>query len=72
MISAANAVLHNGETKEGLVVDVDTLAFVDGISMQTMLDDFSNKLDSIHLANKEMFFDCLRPETIDAMEPSYE
>ena len=72
MVSSANAVLHNGVTKDGLVVDVDTLAVLDGISMQTLQDDFSTKLDSIHSANKAMFFDCLRPETIAALWPSYE
>ena len=72
MVSSANAVLHNGVTKDGLVVDVDTLAVLDGISMQNLLDDFSTKLDSIHLANKAMFFDCLRPETVAALGPSYE
>ena len=52
MVSSANAVLHNGVTKEGLVVDVDTLAVLDGISMQTLLDQFPTKLDSIHSVNK--------------------
>ena len=72
MVSSAKAVLHNGTTKDGLVVDVDTLSVLNGISMQTLRDDFSAKLDSIHSANKKMFFDCLRPETVAALEPSYE
>lgn len=72
MVSSANAVLHNGVTKDGLVVDVDTLAVLDGISMQALRNDFADKLDSIHSANKAMFFDCLRPETLAALEPSYE
>ena len=72
VVSSANATLHNGVTKDGLVVDVDTLAVLDGISMQTLRNDFSTKLDSIHSANKAMFFDCLRPETIAALGPSYE
>jgi hypothetical protein len=72
MVSSAHAALHNGVTKDGLVVDVDTLAVLDGISMQTLRNDFSTKLDSIHSANKAMFFDCLRPETVAALGPSYE
>ncbi len=72
IVSSANAVLHNGLTKDGLVVDVDTIAVIDGISMEILLNDFSKKLDSIHSANKSMFFDCLRSETIAALGPSYE
>jgi uncharacterized protein (TIGR04255 family) len=72
LVSSATAVLHNGTTKEGLIVDVDTHASLDGVSMQSLLDGFSAKLDLIHLANKAMFFDCLRSETITSLEPSYE
>lgn len=72
IVSSANAVLHNGLTKDGLVLDVDTLAVLDSISMQNLQNDFSIKLDFIHSANKAMFFDCLNPKTIAALEPSYE
>lgn len=72
LISSATAVLHNGVTKEGLVVDVDTFSTLAGVSMQSLLDQFPAKLDSIHAANKAMFFDCLLPETVVALEPSYE
>lgn len=72
LVSSANAVLHNGTKKEGLIVDVDTLASLEGVPMQSLLDEFPAKLDSIHAANKAMFFDCLLPETITSLEPSYE
>jgi uncharacterized protein (TIGR04255 family) len=72
LVSSATAVLHNGVKKEGLVVDVDTHASLNGASIQSLLDHFPDKLDSIHAANKAMFFDCLRSETIASLEPSYE
>lgn len=72
LISSANAVLHSGVTKEGLIVDVDSFALLEGVPMQSLLAQFPAKLDSIHTANKAMFFACLLPETITSLEPSYE
>jgi len=72
LASSAQVALHTGEAREGLIVDVDTIAMQNNISMDELLDDFSNKLDFIHLANKTMFFDCLKPEAIQALEPIYE
>lgn len=72
LISSANAVLHNGMTREGLIVDVDTYATLDSMSMPSLLDKFPMKLEAIHTSNKAMFFDCLKPETIISLEPSYE
>lgn len=72
LISSATAVLHTGITKEGLIVDVDSFALLDSVPMQSLLDQFSAKLDLIHTANKAMFFGCLLPDTITSLEPSYE
>ena len=72
MVSAAKAVLHNGTSLEGLVVDVDTHCALDGISMSTLLSGFSGKLETIHAMNKAMFFDCITDETLKSLEPTYE
>ncbi len=72
LASSAIATLHNGKTIEGFILDVDTSSAQNNITMKTLLENFPDKLDSIHLANKTMFFDCLRQETINSLEPIYE
>ena len=72
VMSAAEATLHDGTTKTGLVVDVDTVVNQNAISMQKLLEEFSDKLDTIHQINKAMFFDCITPQTIELLEPVYE
>jgi uncharacterized protein (TIGR04255 family) len=72
IISSAVATLANGLTKEGIVVDIDTMVNLNSEPLQVLLDSFSKKLDAIHKTNKTIFFDCLKQETIDALEPTYE
>ena len=72
LVSSAQATLHNGKVMEGMIVDVDTFADQGGVPIQAVLDGFDEKLDLIHAANKEMFFDCLTPEAIESLEPNYE
>ncbi len=72
VVSSATVTLHNGETRQGLIVDVDTIANQNSISFDDLLNDFSEKLETIHQANKKIFFDCLKPQTIIALEPEYE
>jgi len=72
VVSSATATLHTGESRQGLIVDVDTIANQQGISFEELLSGFPDKLEVIHQANKEVFFDCLKPQTITALEPEYD
>jgi uncharacterized protein (TIGR04255 family) len=72
LVSSAKAVLHTGLVKDGLIVDVDTLAILHNTSLSSLVEGIENKLDVIHAANKKMFFDCLNPETLTSLEPTYE
>ena len=72
IVSSATATLHNGESRQGLIVDVDTIVNQAGISFDELFSGISDKLEDIHQANKKMFFDCLKPTTITALEPEYE
>lgn len=65
-------VTTSDETKQGVIVDIDTIKNVTNISIQQLMTDLSTKLDEIHLINKTIFFDCLKPDTIKALEPKYE
>lgn len=71
VVSSAQAVV-NGVTMEGLIIDVDTFADQGGVSMQSLLEGFEDKLEAIHLTNKTMFFDCLTSQAIALLEPVYE
>lgn len=72
VVSPATATLHTGESRQGLIVDVDTIANQQDVSFDELLCGFSDKLDAIHQANKDVFFDCLTPQTITALEPEYD
>jgi uncharacterized protein (TIGR04255 family) len=72
VVSSATATLHTGESRQGLIVDVDTIANQKEVSFAELLSGFPDKLDAIHQANKGVFFDCLNPKTIRALEPEYD
>ncbi len=72
VVASATVILPNGESRQGLIVDVDTIANQQGVTFDELLSGFSDKLEAIHQANKEVFFDCLQPQTITALEPEYD
>ena len=72
IISKAVAAFPDGTTKEGLIIDIDTVTNVDNINMHKLLEDLQTNLDNAHDSNSELFFSCLRPETVVALEPIYE
>jgi len=72
IISSANALLADGSKRDGIIVDIDTITTVNNQEFQSWVTDLPEKLDTIHAANKSMFFECLHPETITSLEPVYE
>lgn len=73
IIPSASAKLIDGTKREGIIIDVDTIYSTDDLTIKNMInEDFSGRLDIIHKANKTMFFDCLKQETIAELEPYYE
>lgn len=72
VVSSAVAVLQNGSQRNGIIVDIDTIEDGHNQGFNAWLGQVESKLDAMHLANKEMFFECLRPETIAELEPVYE
>ncbi len=69
--STANVVLHNGKQIEGLLIDIDSIVQFNS-TLSSLLSDIQKRLEQIHLANKKMFFNCLKPEALDQLEPQYE
>jgi uncharacterized protein (TIGR04255 family) len=70
---AAAGVFTNeeGTTKQGLIIDVDTIRKVDD-DAKTFISELEGRLEEIHKRNKETFFKCLTPATLAMLEPIYE
>ena len=73
IISAARGVTPDQKVaREGLVIDIDTICNITDITMGSMRNGLAEKLDRIHDINKAMFFKCLKPATLNDLEPIYE
>lgn len=72
ILSSGFVIQEDGTTKEGLIVDVDTISNQQSISMEVLLKNLSNNLDAIHHVNKVMFFDCIKESTINSLGPIYD
>ena len=70
--SSAIATLQDGSSREGVIVDIDTISDLENQDFAYWLERLSDQLELMHAANKAMFFECLRPETIASLEPVYE
>ncbi len=70
--TGAVASLADGRMLVGLALDVDTILSVSAGEPADVLADLPDRLDALHMANKSVFFECLTPETIQSLEPSYE
>jgi uncharacterized protein (TIGR04255 family) len=66
IVSSALVTIHEKtENIEGLVLDIDTIKDIPTEDFASFINNLTDdKLDSLHLSNKEMFFDCLRDKTL--------
>jgi len=71
IFSSATATVSNGKTKQGVAVDIDTIKNLTDVSINELMNNLSIKLEDIHAINKTIFFDCLKPDTIQDLEPEY-
>lgn len=66
--SPAQAALDAGQLFDGILIDIDTIS-------RTMPSDFwldpKDFLNRAHMVSKSMFFDLLKPETRNRLEPEY-
>jgi len=70
IISPAEVALAETEARlKGVLVDIDSIRpMADGESWDVLYE----RLDEVHASCKKMFFNILKPETIEALEPEYE
>ena len=71
-MTAAEAVQEGAAPVRGSLIDVDTVHLSPQASVQEFMDRLIDNLDDAHARNKRMFFECLTPETLDRLEPSYD
>jgi uncharacterized protein (TIGR04255 family) len=72
LTSNANVQLVTGVHRAGVMCDIDTSETLPGESYEQFVERADDRLSRMHLVNKRMFFKCLRPETIESLEPVYE
>lgn len=70
--SSAEITLPSGEQKKGIVVDIDTIMNIDNSSIGEVVSSIADNIQRMHDINGELFFSCLKKETIEMLEPIYE
>ena len=68
IMSSAEIVLPDDSVRKGVIVDIDTIAILNDVSLETLVGRF----DDTRKVNKIKFFDCLTQKTIESLEPIYE
>jgi uncharacterized protein (TIGR04255 family) len=68
IMSPTEVKLPSGEQFNGILIDVDTICPSESSGFW---DNFDARLDEMHDLNKNIFFELLRPETIESLEPEY-
>jgi len=72
LISTAHIQESSGGIRSGAILDVDTLTTTPNNDVASFVTGLTTLLDDIHLANKQMFFECLSEAGLSNLEPQYE
>lgn len=72
MMTTANIQNLSNGMKVGAILDVDTLTTTSNIGVVSFVSELPTYLDAIHLANKQMFFECLSVSGLNSLEPQYD
>ncbi|AGX88040.1 TIGR04255 family protein [Candidatus Symbiobacter mobilis] len=72
IISGTRVIIPGKPEQEGVVIDIDTIKDIGGISVEQLEQDLDSALEHIHRVSKETFFDCLTEQTLMRLEPEYE
>ena len=72
ILSSALVTTQDKTTKQGLIVDIDTICNIDNQRFNDFISGLEKNLNIIHQKNKEIFFRCITPETLNFLEPTYE
>jgi len=58
--------------EEGALIDIDTVQPMEQQEPNKFANSLSNELDRVRRVNKEVFFECLTDEAVQALGPTYE
>jgi uncharacterized protein (TIGR04255 family) len=68
----AQVLLSSGETRNGLLIDVDTIVEHKTVDLEKFARELPDRLERIHTENKTRVFECLTPEAIKELGPEYD
>ncbi len=57
--------------RSGPLLDIDTIAMTANTKFSDFLPNISERVEAVRIENREMFFTCLRSQTIEKMDPIY-
>ena len=69
LAGSAKAEFEDGTTKEGFLLDTDTVFNVNNISLANLLSSFPEKITKLHDINKSLFFSYLTRDGLNELEP---
>jgi len=72
LASSGTARLIDGTIREGVALDIDTVAMIGNVKFSDFFDTLTERIEFGHSENKAMFFSCLKQKTIDKLEPVYD
>jgi uncharacterized protein (TIGR04255 family) len=62
----------DGSQRTGLLMDIDGIRDYNTSNLSEFIDELSDRIETLHTRNKELFFGLLTDETLAYLEPSYE
>lgn len=72
ILSGATATLPAGASRQGVVIDIDTIKNFDNISFDVLEPKLHEHIDQIHGECKRIFFSCITADTLKKLEPEYD
>jgi len=67
-----SVITFDGQTRQGVLTDIDTIRNYSTNDFDVLFNKLPEYLEEIHTNNKKMFFECLKPETVNYLEPDYD
>lgn len=72
LATPSTAMLVDGSQRIGILIDIDTIFERPVTDINNIMSELPDKIEYIHIRNKEIFFELLTKETLKYLEPSYD
>lgn len=70
--SSVTAVTATGSAKSGLALDIDSIVMTPGMKFDDLRHTIGDRVQTLHEANKAVFFESLTTETLNKLGPHYD